>query len=69
MKLFNWTANVGDKCIADGYLLAENRAEAEEKLKLVPFHDRHEEVILDNDGCDYYGIEINENGVAIRWEE
>jgi len=33
MRIFHWRATVGYKCIADGYLLAENHEEAEQKLK------------------------------------
>jgi len=67
MRIFHWRATVGYKCIADGYLLAENHEEAEQKLKHVPYHDKHESVELDDDDCGYYGCEIDEDGVAIRW--
>ena len=67
MRIFHWTVTVGNQCIADGYLLAENRKDAEEKLKLVPFHDKYEKVELDDDDCGYGGCKINEYGVAIRW--
>lgn len=33
-------------CIADGYVLAENREQAKEKLKLLPYHNKYEEVEL-----------------------
>lgn len=33
MKIFSWQAKVGGDVIADGYLLAKDRKEAEEKLK------------------------------------
>lgn len=66
MKIFHWKATVGCKCIADGYLLAENRKEAEVKLNDVPFHGEHEELELD-DNCGAYGCAIDEYGVAIRW--
>lgn len=69
MKLFSWKANVGYKCIADGFILAENREEAEKKLQLIPFHDKHEEVELDTDECGYDGCIVDENGVIVRWED
>ena len=69
MKIFHWEAKVGYKCVADGYLLAENREEAEQKLALVPFHDKHEKVELDDGDCGFDGCEIDENGIAIRWED
>ena len=69
MKIFHWEAKVGYECIADGYLLAENREEAEQKLKHVPFHDKHEKVELDDDDCGIDGCEIDENGIAVRWED
>lgn len=69
MKLFSWQAFVGYKCIADGYLLAENREEAEKKLQFVPFHDKHERVELDEDDCGYNGCDIDKNGVIVRWED
>ena len=69
MRLFSWRAVVGNKCIADGYLLAKNREEAEEKLRFVPFHDKHEEVELNTDDCGYDGCIVDENGVIIRWED
>ncbi len=53
--------------IADGYLLAKDRKEAEEKLKYVPYHDTHEVVELDDDDCGHDGKEINEQGIAVRW--
>lgn len=40
MKIFSWQAKVGGNVIADGYLLAKDRKEAEEKLKYVPYHER-----------------------------
>ena len=69
MKIFHWEVTVGNQCIADGYLLAKNRKEAEQKLKHVPFHDKHETVKLDDDDCGIDGCDINENGIAIRWED
>ena len=51
MKIFSWQAKVGDNVIADGYLLAKDRKEAEEKLKYVPYHDTHEVVELDDGDC------------------
>ena len=67
MRIFEWKVTVGNECIADGYLLANNRKEAEEKLKYVPFHDKHEKVELDDDICGFDGCEIDKDGVAIRW--
>lgn len=67
MRIFHWKAKVYSKCIADGYLLAENRGVAEQKLRFVPFHDKHEIVELDDDDCGFDGCEIDENGIAIRW--
>ena len=68
MRIFHWVAKVGEyEVIGDGYILAENRKKAEEKLKFVPFHDKHENVEFDDDDCGYDGTEIYENGVAIRW--
>ena len=67
MRIFHWEAKVGYKCIADGYLLAEDQDEAEIKLKYVPFHDTHEEVSVDVDDCGADGCEIDDNGIAIRW--
>lgn len=40
MKIFSWQAKVGGNVIADGYLLAKDWKEAEEKLKYVPYHER-----------------------------
>lgn len=68
MRIFHWEAKVGNNFIADGYLLAENRDEAEGKLKLLPFHNKYEVVELDDDDCGYDGTQIDENGIAIRWE-
>ncbi len=67
MKIFSWQAKVGGNVIADGYLLAKDRKEAEEKLKYVPYHDTHEVVELDDDDCGHDGKEINEQGIAVRW--
>lgn len=67
MKIFSWQAKVGGDVIADGYLLAKDRKEAEEKLKYVPYHDTHEVVELDDGDCGHDGKEINEQGVAVRW--
>lgn len=69
MKLFSWRVLVGYKCIADGYLLAENREEAEKKLQFVPFHDKYEEVELDTGSCGLDGCNIDDNGVIVRWED
>ena len=69
MKLFSWKAEVGYRCIADGYLLAENREEAEKKLQFVPFNNKYEEVKLDIDTCGIDGCEVDKNGVIIRWED
>lgn len=67
MKIFSWQAKVGGNVIADGYLLAKDRKEAEEKLKYVPYHDTHEVVELDDDDCGHDGKEINEKGIVVRW--
>ena len=32
MRIFHWEAKVGYKCIADGYILAEDQDEAEIKI-------------------------------------
>lgn len=69
MKLFSWKVTVGNECIADGYLLAENREEAEKKLQFVPFHDKHEKVELEDGDCGFDGCNIDENGVIVRWED
>lgn len=69
MRIFHWEAKVGNEFIADGYVLAEDRKEAEFKLSKLPYYDKHEEVSIDNDDCGYDGCEISEDGVAIRWED
>lgn len=69
MRIFHWEAKVGYEVIADGYLLAENREEAEQKLQFVPFHDKHETVELDDDDCGFDGCQIDENGITVRWED
>lgn len=69
MKLFHWEVKIRHDCIADGYLLAENREEAEQKLQLVSFHNKHETVELDDSDCGFDGCEIDENGIAVRWED
>ncbi len=69
MRIFHWEAKVGNNIIADGYLLAENREEAERKLKFVPFHDKHEVVELDDNDCGFDGAQIDKEGIAIRWED
>lgn len=69
MKLFHWEVKVGYECIADGYLLAKNREEAEQKLQFVPFHDNHEKIELDDDDCGFDGCEFDENGITVRWED
>lgn len=69
MRIFHWEVTVKNEFIADGYLLAKDRKEAEEKLKLVPFHDKYEKVELDDDDCGVDGCELDENGIGIRWED
>ena len=69
MRIFHWTVTVGYECIADGYLLANNREEAEQKLKFVPFDNKYEKVELDDDDCGYDGCKIDENGITVRWME
>lgn len=69
MKIFSWKVKVKNEVIADGYLLAKDRKEAEEKLKLVPFRDKYEKVELDDDDCGFDGCKLNENGIGIRWED
>ncbi len=69
MRIFHWEVKVKHECVADGYLLAEDREDAEEKLKYVPFYEKYENVELDNDDCGYDGCEFDGNGIAIRWEE
>ncbi len=66
---FHWETKVYSKCIANGYLLAKDREEAVSKLKHVPYHDKHEEVYIDDDYCGTDGCEIDEDGVAIRWRD
>lgn len=51
MRIFQWHVVVGNIAIADGYVLAENREQAEEKLKLLPYHNKYEEVELADDIC------------------
>lgn len=72
MRIFHWECKLGNEngeCIADGYLLATDLKDAENKLKFVPYHDKHEHVYLDTDDCGVDGCEIDENGIAIRWED
>lgn len=70
MRIFHWSVSIGDyKCIADGYLLAKDRKDAEDKLTKLPYHGRYEEAYLDDDDCGYNGCEINEDDIAIRWED
>lgn len=40
MRVFAWQALAENMCIADGYVLAENREQAKEKLKLLPYHNK-----------------------------
>lgn len=42
MRIFHWETKVELAVIADGYLLAKNREEAIEKLKLIPFNNKYE---------------------------
>lgn len=69
MRIFHWEVKVGSECIADGYLLAANREEAKQKLQFVPFHNKYETIELDDDDCGFDGCKIDENGIAIRWED
>ena len=69
MRIFHWEVIVGQEFMADGYLLAENREEAEKKLQLLPYKDKYEKVYLDDDDCGHDGCEIDENGIAVRWED
>ena len=68
-KMYSWRALVGNTCIADGYLMAKSWEDATERLKYVPFHDKHETVELDTTDCGCNGIVFNDDGVAIRWED
>ncbi len=69
MRIFHWEVKVGYDYVADGYLLAENREEAKQKLQLVPFYDKHEKIELDDCDCGFDGCEIDKNGIAVRWED
>ena len=69
MRIFHWETKVKNEVIADGYLLAENRSEAEKKLKLIPFHDKYEITDLDDSDCGTDGCKLDENGIGIRWED
>lgn len=68
MRVFEWTATIGGECIADGYLLANDRDEAEAKLSLVPIA-KGARASIDDDICGEEGCPLDENGVAIRWED
>lgn len=68
MRVFEWKATIGVDCIADGYLLADNRAEAEKKLSLVPIA-KGARVEIDDEICGEEGCPLDENGVATRWED
>ncbi len=69
MRIFQWHVIVGNIAIADGYVLAENREQAEEKLKFLPYHNKYEEIELEDNICGWDGCEIDENGIATRWED
>lgn len=69
MRIFSWHAIAGNNAIADGYVLAENREQAEEKLKFLPYHNKYEEIELEDNICGWDGCEIDENGIATRWED
>lgn len=64
MRIFSWWVLVGNMGIADGFVLAENIEQAEEKLKLLPYHNKYEEVELADNYCNWDGCEIDENGIA-----
>lgn len=68
-KMYSWRALVGNTCIADGYIIAKSYEDAKERLKYVPFHDKHEEVEIDTNECGGNGVTFDKNGVAIRWED
>ncbi len=66
MKIFSWNVIKKDEYIADGYVVAESREDAEEKLKLLPYNDSDTKIELDEDD-GYEGCNIDENGIAARW--
>ncbi len=69
MRIFHWETKVKLGVIADGYLLAKNRDEAIEKLKLIPFNNKYEKIELDDGDCGINGCKLDKNGIGIRWED
>lgn len=69
MRIFHWETKVKLGVIADGYLLAKNRDEAIEKLKLIPFNNKYEKIELDDGDCGINGCKLDKNGIGIRCED
>ncbi len=70
MRIFYWQATGQQpEDFAHGYVLAENREQAEEKLKLLPYNNKCERIKLVDKWVGRNGCEIDENGLATRWED
>jgi hypothetical protein len=51
----------------DGYIIAKDRTEAEEKLEVKKKEYSNYRVCLNDSITGKNGIEISENGIAVRW--
>lgn len=80
MGLFKWSVKLGEygEYIADGYVFAETKADAYEKVKNY-YRDKYHNVIIEDDWNFFFDEDLNKedyesykkfnNEVIIRWED
>lgn len=64
MEIFTWQAIHGYYFEADGYVIADSKTEAEEKIKILQSRYPNCTVMLDEE----YGTNMSSDGIGVRWE-
>lgn len=67
MRIFSWVAIHGYDFEADGYVIADSKREAEEKIKILQSRYPNCTVMLDEDNGEY-GTNMSLDGIGVRWE-
>ena len=67
MRIFTWQAIHGYDVEADGYVIADSRREAEERIETLQYRYPNCTVMLDETADGENGVDI-QYGIGIRWE-
>lgn len=68
--IWSFRVLVGNECIADGFVIANTKQDAEQKVK-IKYDNVYEKVEIDNDDNGEYGTQEDKEieGLFVRWED